>query len=205
MSKLRTNLIRLAYQKPILKPFLFAALQEEENPPLRLNTSNANKLREFQQLGLHDLQAMRVDLPEPNADPLTVIRYKASQLGPNVLVEDTSFDVEGADIGTNIRWLLNDLPKYIGQKAIFRVLLGVQRSGEIQVFEGVVRGSIVEARGTGFGFDPVFLPDGATKTLGEDKPKQYNARAKAVQRFLQNRPSKILKPLFTWDGDFQHT
>ena len=170
---------------------------------LFLNTSNPNKLREFKRLGLSGIKALRRDLPEPDADPLTVIRSKASQIGPNTIVEDTSLEVEGADVGVNVKWLLDNLDRYEGRKATFRVLLGILREGQVEVYEGRVEGTLVPPRGDGFGFDPVFLPDGASKTLGEAKPDRYNARALAVRAFLRGRPARTLPPLDKWEGDWQ--
>lgn len=169
-----------------------------------LNTSNPNKLREFRELGLQGLKATRIDMPEPNSDPLTVIRYKASMAGPYVIVEDTSFDVEGVDIGVNIRWLIGTLDQHVGKRATFRVLLGVLEEGLVYVYEGVVKGKLVEPRGKGFGFDPFFLPEKARYTLGESKPPQFNARAKAIRNFKARKPLMKLKPLKKWEGEFQH-
>ncbi|HZA02382.1 MAG TPA: RdgB/HAM1 family non-canonical purine NTP pyrophosphatase [Hyphomicrobiaceae bacterium] len=63
--------------------------------------------------------------------------------------------------------------------------------GEAQVFEGRVLGSLVwPSRGTrGFGYDPMFLPDGETLTFGEMDPAHKNAishRARAFALFVAN-------------------
>ena len=171
--------------------------------PLSLCTGNPNKLREFMRLGLQDLQLLNKTLKEPEtADGIAVVRSKATQAGQNVIVEDTSFDVDGENVGTNVKWLLSDLPKYEGKKATFRVLIGLWRGALIEVYEGVVQGTIVSPRGTGFGFDAVFLPDGAEKTLGEDKPDSLNARAKAVAAFLRGDCYGKF-PILYWDGPWQ--
>lgn len=172
---------------------------------LYLNTSNPHKLLEFRRLGLGGLEALRKDLPEPDADPLTVIRSKASQMGPNVIVEDTSLDVDGADIGVNVKWMLDHVEQYVGKKAVFRVLIGLLRDGVVEVYRGEVGGTIVPARGNGMGFDPVFLPEGADKTLGESKPDRYNPRAEAVRNLLRGRVYRTLPPLFGWAGEWQGT
>lgn len=52
-------------------------------------------------------------------------------------------------------------------------------------------------------FDPVFQPVGATKTLAEDKPDEYSARAKAVESFVRDQPYAIVNPIFDWDGEYQ--
>ncbi len=71
-----------------------------------LNTSNPGKLKEFERLfGQHgaSLQTTYVDLEEIDADPITVAVHKASQLEEGVIIEDTSLEIEGADVGMNIR------------------------------------------------------------------------------------------------------
>lgn len=174
----------------------------------RLNTSNSDKLREFQQLfAAHDVEltATRFDLDEIDADPMTVIAHKASQLEEMVLIEDTSLDIEDANVGVNVRWLIDHLDAYIGRTAIWTVLLAYRSGDEIFVFKGEVKGKIVPASGTkGFGFDPIFLPDGAEKTLAESKPNQYNARALVVDALLKGEVFEIGKAIYDWDGPWQN-
>ncbi len=171
-------------------------------PKMRLNTSNRNKLEEFKRLGLAELECYSVDLPEPDASPLEVIASKATQVGEMIIVEDTSLDIDGADVGINIKWLTDSLDQHLGKRAVFRVLLGVQRNGCIEVYAGEVQGTIVTPKGQGFGFDPYFLPDGSKHTLGEEKPDCFNARALAVVNFLNENPSNLLEPL-CWSGEWQ--
>ena len=194
--------ITKSYLKQIIREEIWL-LKENKNDQIFLNTSNSDKLKEFQRLGLAGIKAFSRDLPEPDADPITVIRSKASQAGPNIIVEDTSLDVDGADVGTNVKWLISNLDQYEGRKATFRVLLGILRDNKVEVYRGIVEGTIVRARGDGFGFDPVFLPKGAKKTLGESKPDRYNARALAVKSFLRGKPTSIHEPLHDWQGKWQ--
>ena len=73
------------------------------------------------------------------------------------------------------------------------------------MYEGVVEGTLVLPRGEGkFGFDPVFLPIGSTKTLGEEKPDAHNARAKAVDSLMASSPCKVVAPIAEWNGKWQH-
>jgi hypothetical protein len=91
-----------------------------------------------------------------------------------------------------------------GKKATWRVLLAVLDGGKVmvrsmrlslpqansfftqpttlmQIYEGVTEGTLVHPAGdSNFGFDPIFKPNGSTKTLAEDKPDSVNARAAAV-------------------------
>ena len=178
-----------------------------EKRALILNTSSQGKLQEFKRLfskyGVI-LESRRIDLDEIEADPLTVVVHKASQLGEEILVEDTSLDIEGAQVGIQVRWLLEDLSKHIGRKAQWRALLAYQKGGLIHVFEGKVNGAIVQPRGKhGFGFDPYFLPEGSASTLAEAKPDKVNARAKAVEALLQNQPLALLPLITHWVGPYQ--
>ena len=93
----------------------------------------------------------------------------------------------------NIEKLLTNLKSAGSRKARFRTVISyVQDDKEFQ-FEGICNGIIIdEKRGSeGFGYDPVFVPDGDTRTFAEmsmaDKSR-YSHRKKAVDqliRFLQ--------------------
>lgn len=167
-------------------------------------TSNEGKLRELRALGLGHLLVISRDLPEPDSDPLTVVRVKVAQVGPGVLVDDASLDVDGHDVGVNVRWLSAKLPSLVGHRALFRVVLGfTDFDGVTRLYVGEVEGSIAPPRGDGFGFDPFFLPDGATRTLGESKPSHLDPRALAVRALLSNRPTRTYAAPASWDGPWQ--
>ena len=172
-----------------------------------LNTSNKGKLAEFQQLfSLHgiSLRSTCLDLPEIAADPIKVLVHKASCLDDFSIVDDTSLEVEGTDIGINVRWLLNELANYLEKPAIWTVLLGYKKDGQIYVYEGHVNGRIVSPRGDGgFGFDPYFCPDGHSSTLAEAKPPEVNARALAVENFVKKKIYQIHQPIINWHGSWQ--
>lgn len=172
-----------------------------------LNTSNSGKLQEFERLfGRHGiaLAATGRDLPEIVADPVLVAVHKATQVEEGVLVEDTSLEVEDAEVGIQVRSLLDRLGDYAGNKAVWRTLLAFRQGDLVYVYEGRVDGTIVPPRGEGgFGFDPVFLPDGAELTLAESKPDAFNARAKAVEALLQNNLYAKMPLIPEWQGSWQ--
>ena len=172
-----------------------------------MNTSNPGKFEEFKRLFAKSgctLETSHADLPEIDADHLSIVVYKASQLDANIIVEDTSLEVEGASIGTNIRWLLKHLQEYIGRKALWIVLLAIRQENEVLIYRGTVPGMIVKPKGTsGFGFDPYFLPNGAIKTLAEFKPDKFNARAKAVQDFITGQIWATRPVMKEWQGPWQ--
>ena len=83
--------------------------------------------------------------------------------------------------------------------ARFRCLLALTRKGDVLgVFEGIVEGQIADrARGSyGFGYDPIFVPQGFQQTFGELPPVEKNRlshRARALEKlrgFLVPRPSR---------------
>lgn len=178
--------------------------------PHKLNTSNPGKLTEFKQLFKihnHELNNTDFDLAEVNSDPLTVIAQKASAVNEGqggILVEDTSLDIEGEDVGVNIRWLLSNLEQFEGKRATWSVMLAFREGDVIFVSNGVLEGTIVTKRGSeGFGFDPYFLPKGADKTLAENKPISLNARAFAVNALMNKEFIAILPAIDNWEGSWQ--
>lgn len=168
----------------------------------KVNTSNPGKILEFKTFLGPDIEVIEKDLAEPKADALTILRFKASQF-INTIVDDTALEVEGAKIGTEVRWKLKDLKDWVGHEAVFVCLLGIQRENWVYVFEGRVDGRIVESRGDGFGFNPVFEPKGSNFTLAEKQVSEHNARYLAVESLKQNQFKWKLKPLKSWSGDFQ--
>lgn len=174
---------------------------------LKLNTSNPGKLTEFQYLfKKHDIAitATQIDLAEISADPLTVVAHKASQLPEGVIVEDTSLDIEGVDVGINVRWMLDHLKQYIGRKAVWTVLLAKRHGNQVKVYSGTTTGEIISPRGTnGFGFDPFFLPMGCDKSLAESKPDAVNARAKAVDAIANDDVFATTDVVNDWQGAWQ--
>ena len=212
-----------------------ASNEEKKNDAvIRLNTSNEFKFNEFKRLftkfGNLKLERTKVDLDEidvrvsfiktlslsfcilthslPQARPALVVAQKATSAGVNVLIEDTSLDVEGAEVGVNIRWIMDNLKDLIGRRAVWRVMLGILRSDQkVYIYEGITNGVIVKARGdSAFGFDPVFLPEGSTKTLAEDKPDSVSARCKAVEAMMNDDAVSIHCPIKKedWKGKWQH-
>lgn len=178
-------------------------------PSVRVNTSNKGKLAEYvEYFSPTTVVSQAIDVKEPDSDPTTIIRFKASQFeldefkqGP--LVEDVALDVEDADIGTKIRWHLKDLPDYVGRKATYVCRLAIRVNDMVELYVGSVQGQLVEPRGDCFGFGTFFLPDGTNETLGENMAPKYNARYLAIERFKTGNPDERLPILEVWKGKFQ--
>jgi len=87
----------------------------------------------------------------------------------------------------NIHKLLLMLKKIKDRSARFRTVIALVMDGEVFMFEGKVNGTIIyEKRGNeGFGYDPVFLPDGLSKTFAEMPIEEKNLishRAQATSK-----------------------
>lgn len=76
----------------------------------------------------------------------------------------------------NIDKLLRELEGVENRKAHFKTVMALVLNGKEYLFEGIVKGSIIkELRGSnGFGYDPVFMPDGSSKTFAEMSLEEKN-------------------------------
>eukprot|EP01004_Peranema_trichophorum_P007316 NODE_6096_length_926_cov_38.305106_g5505_i0.p1 GENE.NODE_6096_length_926_cov_38.305106_g5505_i0~~NODE_6096_length_926_cov_38.305106_g5505_i0.p1 ORF type:complete len:223 (-),score=38.95 NODE_6096_length_926_cov_38.305106_g5505_i0:187-855(-) len=188
--------------------FIIEWLKKRSPSTMKINTSNQNKFKEFQRMfakyGI-SLDSTAIDLKEIDSTPEKVVAHKATQVGDNIIIEDTQLDVEGADVGIHVRWLMDNLTEFEGRSATWRVLLGVKRGNVVEIYEGVIKGRIVRPRGSSnFGFDSIFEPLGRTKTLAEDKPDEVNARAMAIQNLAKGKIFAKHPPIFEWHGKWQH-
>jgi non-canonical purine NTP pyrophosphatase (RdgB/HAM1 family) len=154
-------------------------------PPFVLVTANPGKLAEARRLAGGTFESAAVDLPEiQSLDLAEVLRAKAeaawSRLGRPLVVEDSGLDLAALNgfPGPLIKWMLTAA----GAEGLARTALAlgdpratarcmlIYKDGEREVIaEGVTTGTLVlPGRGThGFGWDPVFLPDGGERTFGE--------------------------------------
>jgi XTP/dITP diphosphohydrolase len=89
----------------------------------------------------------------------------------------------------NMNLVLSKLNNTDNRKAQFRTVITLVTTSITKQFEGILRGMILtEKRGTGgFGYDPIFLPDGYSKTLAEmgaEEKNQISHRAKAIGKLV---------------------
>jgi len=176
-------------------------------------TNNAHKLEEIRAilgerieiLSLSDI-GCHADIPE-TADTLEgnarqKSRYVYEQYGLDCFADDTGLEVEslggapgvysaryadgqGHDSQANMNKLLKEMEEKNDRKAQFRTIISLIEKGEERQFEGIVKGQITkEKRGeSGFGYDPIFQPDGYDTTfaeLGSDIKNRISHRARAV-------------------------
>ena len=97
---------------------------------------------------------------------------------------------EGHDAQANMRKLLHELEGKENRKAQFRTAISLILDGKEYLFEGVIKGEIIkEKRGdSGFGYDPIFKPEGYEQTfaeLGNEIKNKISHRALAVQKLCE--------------------
>lgn len=156
-------------------------------------TKNENKLREVVEILGRSLEQISVELFEPQGVKVEdVVREKAEdafhKTGKFVLVEDTGLEFVAWNglPGALIKWFLdtagNDgILKMISgetnRKAIAKTAVGFFDGVQVRVFVGEISGTISETvRGTGgFGWDPIFIPDGHEKSFAEMTSADKNA------------------------------
>ena len=177
-------------------------------------TNNAHKAREVEQIlgGAYQIRTLKdigcleeieetEDTLEGNA--LLKARYVRDRYGYDCFSEDTGLEVAalggapgvhtaryaGAsrDPQANIALLLAELEGQENRQARFRTVIALVRNGEEILLEGICPGRIaLEPRGhAGFGYDPVFIPDGYDQPfaeLGEEVKNRISHRAQATEK-----------------------
>lgn len=181
-------------------------------------TNNVHKLEEIRAilgdkveiLSLNDIDC-HADIPE-TADTLQgnaalKAQYIYDNYGLDCFADDTGLEVEalngapgiysaryaggeGHDSEANMKKLLSEMQDKDNRKARFRTVICLIEDGKEHFFEGIVNGSIIRERkgGAGFGYDPVFVPDGYSETfaeMGNDEKNKISHRARAVQKLCE--------------------
>ena len=180
-------------------------------------TNNQHKLDEVRKVVTGDFEIVSLseidchdDIPETadtlEGNALQKARYIKEHFGYDCFADDTGLEVEalnnapgiysaryagpGHDSEANMNKLLQEMKDKKNRKAQFRTAIALILNGKEYLFEGIVRGSIItEKRGnSGFGYDPIFVPENYTETfaeLGNDIKNQISHRAEAVKKLIE--------------------
>jgi XTP/dITP diphosphohydrolase len=175
-------------------------------------TNKAHKLKEVNSIlnnecSIRSLKEAGIDLEIP--EPFDTIEENAcekarviySYTAKDCFAEDTGLEVESLNgepgvksaryaaenksSEDNIDLLLSNLEKKSNRNGQFKTIVCLIISGEEFTFEGICKGKIIEERRgeSGFGYDPVFIPEGSCKTFAEmtlAEKNQYSHRKKAI-------------------------
>ncbi|CAK7057902.1 MAG: dITP/XTP pyrophosphatase [Parabacteroides distasonis] len=180
-------------------------------------TNNSHKLQEVSKIlgdnlelvNLHDINCQE-DIPETadtlEGNALLKARYIKEHYGFDCFADDTGLEVEalnnapgvysaryagpGHDAQANMQKLLCEMEGKENRKARFRTVIALILDGKEYLFDGIINGVITaEKKGeSGFGYDPIFMPDGYTQTfaeLGDDIKNTISHRALAVHKLAE--------------------
>ena len=152
---------------------------------------------------------INIDIPEPhdtleeNASEKSWVIYKLTN--KDCFSEDTGLEIEALNgepgvksaryagearsFKDNIEKVLNKLASNSNKKARFRAVISLIIDDKETLFEGICNGKIIEVPTgiEGFGYDPIFIPDGSDRTFAEmsiEEKNQFNHRTKAAAKLV---------------------
>ena len=188
---------------------IFATNNQNKATEINAILGTTFKINTLREIGLE------IDIPEPhatleeNAREKSTTIYKLTQL--DCFGEDTGLEVEalqgapgvrsaryaGEHCNTedNIKKLLQELATEQNRKARFRTVISLIENGNEYQFEGVCEGMIAwTSHGEqGFGYDPIFVPLGSTKSFASmtlDEKNKFSHRKKAVEKLVAHLHQK---------------
>ena len=185
-------------------------------------TNNKHKLDEVRKItAQHNIEVVSLadihchdEIPETadtlEGNALQKAQYLQDKFGLDCFADDTGLEVEaldnapgvysaryagpGHDSEANMQKLLQEMERKTNRKARFRTVIALIIGDKQYCFSGIVNGTITrEKKGeNGFGYDPIFIPEGYEQTfaeLGDSVKNKISHRAKAVEQldhFLAN-------------------
>lgn len=187
-------------------------------------TNNINKIKEIEAMLAREIKLLSLNAigctEELAEDQLTLqgnaeqkAAYVAKNFNINCFADDTGLEVEALNGAPgvysaryagkqrsnedNIKLLLQNLKSSKNRSAQFRTVICAIIHNEIYFFEGIVKGTIAkELTGTeGFGYDPVFIPEGYQKSFAQmslTEKNEISHRGRAVRSFVEFLQSSFL-------------
>jgi len=187
-------------------------------------TGNQNKRDEFMKL-INNLNFIipKDTLEIESQDEVLVAIHKMKDIISDIkidsntlyFIEDTSLRIEGEEVGTNIKHLMNNISNYVGKKANWIVTIAVSDGIDIKIYQGSLEGNISnkDLGNSGFAFDKYFIPfennpnEFTISELMDLKISKdfYSARFNAVEKFLKNKYITKIKisEIKPWNGNYQ--
>jgi XTP/dITP diphosphohydrolase len=180
-------------------------------------TNNQHKLREIREIAGNDMEIISLEdagfageIPEDeetlDGNALQKAQFIYDRLKINCFADDTGLEIEaldgrpgvysaryageGCSFSDNIVKILEELEGVKNRKACFRSVIALILDGGVHLFEGRVDGKITQERKgeAGFGYDPVFIPEGHQQTFAEMPPYLKNGishRGRAMRKMVR--------------------
>ncbi len=179
-------------------------------------SNNINKIKEIQLLLPSKIQVISLkdigcfeEIPETadtiKGNAMQKANYITEKFGYNCFADDTGLEVEALngepgvysaryageqrDANDNMDKLLANLDGKTNRNAQFKTVIALNLDGNQQLFTGIINGKIIEEKiGTnGFGYDPIFIADGYSKTFAEltlEEKSKISHRGLAVKQLV---------------------
>lgn len=187
---------------------VFATNNQHKLEEITRQLSGQHEIVSLQAIGCHDEIPEDHDTLEDNARQKA--RYIKEHYGYNCFADDTGLEIEALDgrpgvysaryagmskeAEANMDKVLSEMTGVNNRKAQFRTVIALIVDDKEYLFEGKVTGEILKERHgkEGFGYDPIFRPDGFQESFAEmtlDDKNQISHRGKAVEKlaaFLQS-------------------
>lgn len=187
-----------------IKQLIFATNNNHKLTELRAAVNKSFILKSLSDIGFNE------DIPEPfdtlEDNALAKVRYLHERYRINCFADDTGLEIEalnGApgvfsarfagdqkDSEANMQKVLDLLQGIDNRKARFRTVIALNYDNKEYLFEGVVNGKIIKERtgDMGFGYDPIFVPDGFDTTFAQmdiDVKNQISHRGRATAKLIE--------------------
>lgn len=192
-----------------MKTLIFASNNKHKLEEIRNLLEGIVEIKSLKEIGLEGDIPETADTLEGNATQKAEWVY--SRTGMDCFADDTGLEVEALNgepgvysaryagencsFADNVNKLLKALKGHSNRNARFRTAICLIENGEKKYFEGIVNGTIttIEAGNEGFGYDPIFLPEGHNKTFAEmalDIKNKISHRGRATQKLVEYLKSK---------------
>ena len=186
-----------------MEELIFASNNEHKAEEIRKILGKSFVIKTLKEAGIN------INIPEPhdtleeNATEKSSVIYRLTKM--DCFSEDTGLEVDALNgepgvksaryaedepLKNNIDKLLNKLKNKSNRTAQFRTVISLMLKGKEHQFQGACKGTIIaKQRGEkGFGYDPVFMPEGSNKTFAEmdiEEKNTYSHRRKAIEKLVR--------------------
>jgi XTP/dITP diphosphohydrolase len=179
-------------------------------------SNNSNKIKEIQQMMPSEIQILSLkdigcteDIPETastiEGNAILKANYVSQKYGYNCFADDSGLEVEvlNGEPGVysaryagnqrndndNMNKVLEKLQNQSNRNSNFKTVIALNINEEQYLFAGIINGTIIEEKkgNNGFGYDPIFVADGYTKTFAElsiEEKAIISHRGKAVKQLV---------------------
>ncbi len=165
-------------------------------------THNNGKFTEIKKI-IDSAEMLNIEYPEIQSERIEdvidfALNYLSKRIDGNFIIDDSGIFISSLNDFPGVysayvfntignRGILKLMEEIENRKAYFKTVIGLRYEGENYKFIGLCHGKISrEMRGdNGFGYDPIFIPEGYTKTFGEMSVEEKNKishRGKAVRK-----------------------